>query len=149
MATMPAGAGRNGAASMRKSAEPVHLASRPEIATLLHQLAGDGMRWADAELALARAELGDLRRRCIAAAIFAGAAITALLCALIILAQAAAAAIAPYLGSDTLAGLAIGVSLLVLAAICAMAMNRMFKWRAESLLFRWIAPAADRKGTSL
>jgi putative superfamily III holin-X len=130
---------------MPRTAKHARLPPRPEISSLLQQLAGDGVRWANAELALARAELLVLRRRSIAAAIFAAVAIAALLAALIILSQAGVAAMARYLGSDIAAGLAVAASLLALAALCALAARRMFSWKGESAIFRWFAPSTDQR----
>lgn len=121
------------------------LASRPEIGSLLRQLAGDSVRWANAELNLARSEVFVLRRLCIAAAIFAALGFAALLTALIILAQVSVGALAGYLGNDIWAGLVVVATFLVLAAICGLAMRRMFNWEAESFIFRWFAPSADQK----
>ncbi len=105
------------------------------------------MRWANSELALARAELVVLRRRSITAAIFAAVGITALLAALIILAQAGVAAMARYLDSDIAAGLAVAALLLVFAALCVLAARRMFSWKGESMIFRWFAPSKDQSRT--
>ena len=123
---------------MFKSAKQMDMAPRAEIGQLLQRAAADGVSWAEAELSLARAELGDLRRRCVIAAIFALLAIATVLCGLTTLAQAGVAAAALYLGSEIGGGLAVGVLLLVLAALCAMAVGRMFSWNPESLLFRWM-----------
>ena len=123
---------------MLESAKQLDAVPRAEIGQLLQRAAAEGVRWADTELKLVRAELGDLRRRCAIAAIFAVLAITTVLCALIILAQAGVAAAALYLGSEIGGGLAVGALLLVLAAACAMFMGRMFRWSPESLLFRWM-----------
>ena len=123
---------------MLKRAKQMDMAPRAEIGQLLQRAAADGVRWAEAELSLARAELGDLRRRCVIAAIFAVLAIATLLCALIILAQAGVAAAALYLGSEIGGGLAVAALLLVLTAVCSMIMSRMFNWSPESLLFRWM-----------
>lgn len=123
---------------MLKSAKQMDMSPRAEIGQLVQRAAADGVRWAETELKLARAELGDLRRRCVIAAIFAVLAIATVLCALIILAQAGVAAAALYLGSEIGGGLAVGALLLVLTAVCAIIMSRMFNWNPESLLFRWM-----------
>lgn len=133
---------------MPRHPDQTRLASRPEIGALLRQLVGDSVRWANAELNLARAELHVLRRLCIAVAIFAAVGFAALLTALIILAQTGVIALARYLGSDIAAGLAVAASLLVFAALCALATRRMLSWEAESLIFRWLAPPRDQKRTS-
>ncbi|MBC8035748.1 MAG: phage holin family protein [Rhizobiales bacterium] len=125
---------------------PSSVASRPALRPLLRQLASDSVRWADAELDLARLEFHALLRRCIAAVVFAVAGFAALLTALIILAQTGVEAAAPNLG-DVAAGVAVGVATLLLAALCALGMRRMFRWEAESLVFRWFAPSPDQKRT--
>ncbi len=122
--------------------------SRPAIGPLVRQFAGDSVRWADAELALARAELHDLGRRSISAMIFAAIGLAALLAAIITLAEAGVAAAAGYLGSDIAAGFAVATALLVFAAFCVMAMRRMFSWQAESVIFRWVFGPGDQGRTS-
>lgn len=113
--------------------------TRKSIVTLLMELANDIRQWAEAELSLARAELDDLRRRLILVAIFAGLAVVLCITALIVLVQAGVAALAVYLGSAAVAGLVVGVALLVLAGICIVVMRRNLAWNADSVLFRWLA----------
>lgn len=129
---------------MLKRVKDVDVAPRADLGELLQRAFADGSRWADAELKLARAELGDLRRRFFKAAIFAVLAVVAVMCAIIILAQAGVAAAALYLGSEIAGGLAVGLFLLVLAALCGVAVGRMFDWRPESLLFRWMTKRTSR-----
>ena len=126
---------------------PSALASRPAIRPLLRQFATDSVRWADAELDLARLELHALLRRYIAAVFFAVAGFAAFLTALIILAQAGVEAAAPNLGGNIAAGLTVGAASLLFAALCALAMRRMFRWEAESVVFRWFAPSPDQNRT--
>lgn len=114
--------------------------------TLLRRLASDSARLADAEADLARLELRSLLRRCLAAAIFGVVAFAALLTALIILAQTGVAAVAPNLGSDVFAGLAVGAGILLLAVLCVFGLRQMLHWKPESLAFRWIN-APDQKQT--
>ncbi len=126
---------------------PSTLASRPAVRPLLRRLASDSKRWVDAELDLARLEAHVLLKRCIAAVVFAVSGFAALLTALVILAQTGVAAVAPNLGSDIWAGLVVGAGILLLAALCALGLRRMFRWEAESLLFSWLAPPTDQKRT--
>ncbi|MGQ0485328.1 MAG: phage holin family protein [Hyphomicrobiales bacterium] len=123
---------------MPRTPKQIRLISRPAIGPLVRQFAGDSVRWADAELALARAELHVLGRRLSTAVIFAAAGLAALLAAIITLAEAGVAAAAVYLGSDIVAGLAVAAALLGFAAFCVMAMRRMFTWGTDSVIFRWI-----------
>lgn len=124
--------------SMLKSTKQLDDPARPELGLLLQRATVDGKRWMAAELTLARAELGDLRRRCVTAAIFALVALAALLCALLILAEAGVAAAALYLGSEIGGGIAIGALFLVVAFGCLVVMALMFKWKPESLFFSWM-----------
>jgi putative superfamily III holin-X len=133
---------------MPRTPKQLRLMPRPAIGPLVRQFAGDSVRWADAELTLARAELHALGRRSIFAAIFAATGLAALLAAIITLADAGVAAAAGYFGSDIAAGLAVAAALLVFAAFCVMAMRRMFSWQAESLMFRWLAGPGDQGRTS-
>ena len=133
---------------MTKTATPVRLRPQPPIATLLGGLAGDTREWAEAELALTRAEFADLRRRGVSALYYGLGVAFALLCAVFVLAQAGVAALAPYLGGVAGAGLAIGVVLLAIAGVCAMAMRRLLSWRAESLAFRWLTSPPDDESKS-
>jgi hypothetical protein len=123
---------------MPRNTKQVDAPSRADIGELLHRATAQGRLWVEAEMTLARTELADLRRRCIAAAIFAVMAIATMLCALIILAEAGVAAAAQYLGSEIGGGVAIGALFLAVACGCAMVTGRMFDWRPESLLFRWM-----------
>jgi hypothetical protein len=86
-----------------------------------------------------------MRRLCLGAAILAAVGIAALLTALIILAETSVTALWGYLGSDIASGLAVAASLLVFAALCALATRWMFGWEAESLNFRWLTPSMDQK----
>jgi hypothetical protein len=106
------------------------------------------VHWANAELDLAQIEFSVLVRRCIAGVVFAITGFAALLTALVILAQTGVAAATPALGSGIAAGLAVGVAILLLAAVCALGLRRMFHWEAESLIFRWLASPPQHKRTS-
>ena len=126
---------------------PSVTAARPAVRPLLRQLAADGLRLAEAELNLARLEFHVLLRRCLGAAIFAVAGFAALLTSLVILAQTGVAAVAPSLGSEVIAGAAVGVAILLLAALCALGLKRMFRWEAESVIFGWLSPPDNQKRT--
>lgn len=119
--------------------------TRKPIVTLLLELTNDIRQWAEAELSLARAELDDLRHRLMMVAIFAGLAVAMCITALIVLVQAGVAALAVYLGSEALAGLVVGATLLVLAGVCIVIMRRNLSWKADSVLLSWLA-GRDRNG---
>lgn len=123
-------------------------ASKPAFPDLARELAVDGLRWAGAEMVLARAEAGLLLRGYIiglAAALIGLAALTA---ALVILAQSGMIALTPYLRSESLAGLVI--SLVLLALVIALAiLARHFliqKAPATGLIFQWLTGTAPQKG---
>lgn len=113
--------------------------TRKTIVTLLIELSNDIREWVTAELSLARIELDDLRGRLVTVAICAGLAVVLCLAALIVLVNAGVAALATYLGNEALAGLIVGVVLLALAGVCVFVMKKNLAWRAESLLFGWLA----------
>ncbi len=125
----------------KAGAEPLHSpSSKPAFPELFKELAGDGKRWLDAELALAKAEAG-LRMRgyavglCVA---FAGLAV--LLAAIVVLAQAGVAALTPYVSGPAVAGLAVGFALLVIVVVLALVAKTLLisKTRPVGLVFRWL-----------
>jgi hypothetical protein len=122
--------------------ESLHFrASKPAFPELFNELAGDGKRWINAELALAKAEAG-LRLRGYAFGVgvaFAGFLI--LIAAIVILAQASVAALTPYVGGPAVAGLAVGIALLVIVGVLALVAKSLLinKTRPVGLVFRWLA----------
>jgi hypothetical protein len=134
----------------RASAEPLHYpSSKPAFPELFKELAGDGKRWLDAELALAKAEAG-LRVRGYAAGLgvaFAGLAV--LLAAIVVLAQACVTALTPYVGSPAVAGLAVGIALLLIVVVLALVAKTLLvnKTRPVGLVFRWLT--GDESESSL
>jgi hypothetical protein len=134
----------------RASAEPLHYpSSKPAFPELFKELAGDGKRWLDAELALAKAEAG-LRVRGYAAGLgvaFAGLAV--LLAAIVVLAQACVTALAPYVGGPAVAGLAVGIALLLIVVVLALVAKTLLvnKTRPVGLVFRWLT--GDESESSL
>ena len=126
----------------KATAEPLHYrASKPAFPELIKELAGDGKRWIDAELALAKAEAG-LRLRGYAFGLgvaFAGFSI--LLAAIVILAQACVAALTPYMSGPAVAGLAVGIVLLVIVGVLALVAKHLLvsKPPPTGLVFRWLA----------
>lgn len=125
----------------KAGAEPLHYpSSKPAFPELFKELAGDGKRWLDAELALAKAEAG-LRVRSYAAGLgvaFAGLAI--LIAAIVILAQAGVTGLTPYVSGPVVAGLAVGMALLLIVLVLALVAKALLvnKTRPVGLVFRWL-----------
>ena len=122
---------------MLKHADEMHEANRPEIRHLLERFSADGRGWAEAELAMARAELGELKGQAIRAAVFAILGFAAVFCALVVLSQAAIAFLLPYVDGPGVAALIVGCALLVLVVAALLMMRSAFSWRTESVFFRW------------
>jgi hypothetical protein len=133
----------------KAGAEPLHYpSSKPAFPELFKELAGDWKRWLDAELALAKAEAG-LRVRGYAAGlgvVFASLAI--LIAAIVVLAQAGVAALMPYVSGPAIAGLAVGIILLVIVAALALLAKSLLinKTRPIGLVFRWLTGDESESG---
>lgn len=120
----------------------------PATADLLRKLASDGACWAEAELALTRAEAGSLLRRVALGLAVAVVAFLLLIVALIVLVQAAVAAIAPLAGSEALAGLIVAVVLVAAVAglaYWARSLVLATKARPASLVLRWISGTGSQE----
>jgi len=134
----------------KAGAEPLHYpSSKPAFPELFKELAGDGKRWLDAELALAKAEAG-LRVRGYAAGLgVAVAGLSILIAAIVVLAQAGVAALTPYVGGAAVAGLSVGIALLVVVMVLALVAKSLLvsKTKAVGLVFRWLA--GDESESSL
>jgi len=127
----------------RSGAEPLHYSdpgSKPAFPELVKDLAGDGKRWFDAELALAKAEAG-LRLRGYAAGLgVVFASIVILVAAIVVLAQAAVAALIPHMSSPAVAGVVVGLVLLLVVAGLAFTARHLLvsKTPPTGLIFRWL-----------
>lgn len=122
---------------MLKHSDESHEGERPEIRALLERLSADGRDWAEAELTLAKLELGELKRQAIRAIAFALLGLAAAFCMLVAFSQAGIALLAPYVDGTGVAALIVGLVLLLFVAISFLVMRRSFTWRTESMLFRW------------
>lgn len=135
----------------RDSEEQVaYPASNSTFPGLVKELASDGALWADAELALARAEAGVLLRRYVAGLAVGAVAFAAMIAAMMILAQAGVAALLPYVSGQASANLIVGVVLLGLVLLLVFAANYLLtrKMRPVSLIFRWLAGTDAQKRAS-
>lgn len=122
---------------MLKHTDEMEDGSRPEIRQLLEQLSADGRDWAEAEVEMARTELGELKGQAIKAASFAIIGFAAVFCALVVFSQAAVAFLTPYVDGPGVAALIVGGVLLVLVVMSFLVMRSAFSWRTESIFFRW------------
>ncbi len=133
----------------KADAAPLHYpSSKPAFPELFKELAGDGKRWLDAEIALAKAEAG-LRVRGYAAGLgVAFAALAVLLAATVVLAQAGVAALTPYVTGPAVAGLVVGIALLVIVVVLALVAKSLLinKTRPVGLVFRWLAGDESESG---
>ena len=133
----------------KAGAEPLHYpSSKPAFPELFKELAGDGKRWLDAELALAKAEAGLRVRGYVAGLGVAFAGLAVMLAAIVVLAQAGVAALTPYAGGPAVAGLAVGIALLVIVAILAFVAKTLLvnKTRPVGLVFRWLTGDESESG---
>jgi hypothetical protein len=126
----------------RAGAEPFHYpSSKPAFPELFKELADDGKRWLDAELALAKAEAG-LRLRGYAAGLAAAfASFSILIAATVVLAQSGVVALMPYVNGPAIAGLVVGIILLAIVAVLALVAKNLLvnKTKPIGFFFRWLA----------
>lgn len=125
----------------KAGAEPLHYpSSKAAFPGLFKELADDGKRWLDAELALAKAEAGLRVRGYVAGLGVAFAGLAILIAAIVVLAQAGVAALTPYVSGPAVAGLAVGIALLVIVAVLALVAKSLLvnKTRPIGLVFRWL-----------
>ncbi|MGB8314382.1 MAG: phage holin family protein [Aestuariivirga sp.] len=130
--------------SSERLQEPASRLAFPEFLT---ELGSSGVRWAEAEVALARAEAGVMFRSYLTGLLVALLGIATFIVALVILAQTCVAALAPYMGSQILAGLTIGLILLVIFGALLM-LARYFLTRKTpptGLIFHWLSGTARGK----
>jgi uncharacterized membrane protein YqjE len=122
---------------MLKHTDEMHEANRPEIRELIERLSSEGRSWAEAELVLARAELGELKGQAIRAVTFAIVGFAAVFSALVVFSQAAIAFLTPYVDGTGVAALIVGFVLLLLVVVSYFVMRSAFSWRTDSIFFRW------------
>jgi uncharacterized membrane protein len=118
------------------------------LPNLVRELAVDGLRWADAEIALAKAEAGVLLRSYITGLAVALAGFATFIAAVVILAQSGVIALTPYLSSESLAGLVIGLVLLAVVIVLAILARHLLTQKppATGLIFQWLTGTAPQKG---
>jgi hypothetical protein len=118
---------------------------RKRLSQLLRQLAGDGARVAEAELALAYSELSAVIRGFIVGVALGAAAICVMLVAVMILAQSAAIGLTPYMATEAYAYLTVGLVLVAITCGLVFAAYRFFKKKHKplGLIFKWFADVAN------
>lgn len=133
---------------MLKHSDETQGSERPEIRALLERLSAEGRGWAEAELALAKVEIGELKRQVIKALVFAILGLAAVFCALVVLCQAAIAFVTPYVDGTGVAALIIAGVLVLLVIAVLLALRSAFAWRTESIFFRWFGRRTTTGGRS-
>ncbi|MFN4140852.1 phage holin family protein [Aestuariivirga sp.] len=131
---------------MLKQREETREVDRADIGALLQRLAADGRNWAEAEVTLARTELGELKAQAIRAVAFAMLGFAAGFCFLVVLSQAGIAFLAPLVGNTGVAALIVSAVLLALVGACFMVLRSAIAWRTESIFFRWFARRSSDAG---
>jgi hypothetical protein len=126
----------------KATAEPLdYPASKSVFPELVKELADDARLWLDAELALAKAEAG-LRLRGYAAGVIVGVlSVSLFIAASVVLAQASVNALMPYVSSQTVAGLAVGVILLAVVTVLGLTARHLLlrKTPSSGMIFRWLS----------
>jgi hypothetical protein len=133
---------------MLKHTDEMHEAHRPEIRQLLERLSADGRGWAEAELAMARAELVELKGQAIRLVICAIIGFAAAFATLVVLSQAGIAFLTPHVDGPGVAGLIVGGVLLLVGFVSYLVMRRAFSWRTESVFLRWFGRRPDGGASS-
>jgi membrane protein len=117
------------------SSQPDRRASKTTLNELFKKLLYDGKNWLEAELRLAKAEAGHRLRNIAIAIGFAFVGFLILIGTLVVLAQACVAILTPFVSGPAVAGLIVGLILLVIVVILALV--------AKHLLVRKKPPMAS------
>jgi hypothetical protein len=117
----------------------------PELLQLFRQLAIDGLRWIEAELALTKAEAGSLLRGYMAGIALAILCFALTITTSVILAQAGAIALTPFVSSPAYAYLSVGLALALIVVVLSFATRYLFvgKHRTASMISKWIVNAGS------
>ncbi len=123
---------------------PLSNGLRPSFPQLIKQLANDGARVAESELALARSEIGDVVRSYIYGIALGVAGIAVMTVAVAILAHAAAMALTPYLANAAYAYLSVGLilALITFGLLFAAKRSILKKHEPVGLIFKWFSDAS-------
>jgi hypothetical protein len=133
----------------RASAEPLHYpASKAIFPELFKELADDVRLWLDAELALAKAEAGLRLRGYATGLIMALLGASLFIVAMVVLAQACVSTLVPYVSSQAVAGVIVGVGLLAVVVVFGLIARHLLlrKTSSSGLIFRWLSGNASESG---
>jgi Putative Actinobacterial Holin-X, holin superfamily III len=116
-----------------------------ELPLLIKQLAGDGARVAEAELSLARAEAAIIARRYVIGMAVGTCGIATAITALVILAQAFAIALAPFMTNPAYAYFSIGLVMLAITIILSLISAHLFARKHEPIgtILTWVMGHGD------
>jgi hypothetical protein len=118
-----------------------YAAAKPIFPELVKELADDARLWLDAELALAKAEAGLRLRGYAAGLIVAFLGVSLFIAAMVVLAQVSVSALAPYVSSQAVAGLVVGLILFAVVVVLGFIARHLLlrKNPSSGLFFRWLA----------
>lgn len=124
-------------------------ASKPVFPELVKELADDARLWLDAELALAKAEAGLRLRGYVAGVIVAILGVSLFIAATVVLAQAIVSVLMPYVSSQAVAGLSVGVILLAVVMVLGLTARHLLlrKTPSSGLIFRWLSGDASESSS--
>jgi hypothetical protein len=110
------------------------------LPNLFKQLGTDGLGVAEAELALARAEMAEVMRGYVIGIIIGAAGFAMTLTAMLVLAQAGAVALTRYVTNPAIAYLSVGLVIAALAIVLALlASNQLMRrHRPIGMVFKWL-----------
>ena len=110
------------------------------LPNLFRQLGTDGLGVAEAELALARAEMVEVLRGYLIGIALAAAVFAVTLTALLVLAQAGAIALTPYVANPAVAYLSVGLGVAAMAIILALFASNWLtrRHRPIGMIFKWL-----------
>jgi hypothetical protein len=134
----------------RASTEQLHYpASKAVFPELVKELADDARLWLDAEFALAKAEAGLRLRGYAAGLIMALLGVSLFIVAMVVLAQACVSALTPYVSSQAVAGVIVGVGLVVIVLVLALVSRHLLlrKTPSSGLIFRWFSGDASESSS--
>jgi len=130
----------------RATTEPLHYpASKAIFPELVKELADDVRLWLDAEFALAKAEAGLRLRSYAAGLVMALLGVSLFIVAVVVLAQACVSALMPFVSSQAIAGIIVGIGLLAVAVVLALIARHLLlrKTPSSGLIFRWLSGDAS------